>query len=571
MGNYEKLYYLLKKIYKEQFNDQFKTEFEKLLNQYQTKDQRANSGESYFSKEDVILITYGDSLKKEGINPLQVLSDFSKRYLKDSVSIIHILPFFPFSSDDGFSVIDFFKVNPELGNWEDIEELGQDFDLMFDFVLNHISAQSPWFKKYLDSDEEFDQLAIEVDPETDLSTVTRPRALPLLSEYQKKSGEKVHLWTTFSTDQIDVNYQSPKIFLKFIEILLFYAQQGARIIRMDAIAYLWKKIGTSCIHLQETHDMVKLFRLVYELVNDKGVILTETNVPHQENISYFGSGYDEAQMVYNFTLHPLVLYSFVTAHSEKILNWINTLKLPSEQTTFFNFTASHDGIGVRPLEGIVDSEDLSLLVDRVEQNGGKVSYKSNSDGSKSPYELNIAYVDALKDPDSDSEEDHWKRFLASQSIALVLPGVPAIYIHSLLGSHNWVEGVKQTGRNRSINREKLWFEHIEEEINEPGNFRYQVFVNYTQLIKKRIKQPAFSPQAEFFAPLIGSSVFSLHRKCQEQEILALVNLTKNYQKTVLGIDYQELIFDIINEEEVDLANLELKPYEIKWLTNKINH
>jgi sucrose phosphorylase len=157
------------------------------------------------------------------------------------------------------------------------------------------------------------------------------------------------------------------------------------------------------------------------------VIITETNVPHAENISYFGNGRDEAQLVYNFTLPPLLFYSFVKEDSTILSRWARDLHLPSSQNTFFNFTASHDGIGVRPLEGILPPEELQALIEIVNANGGKVSYKQNPDGTESPYELNITYVDAILADQNSTRAD---KFLASQAIQYVLPGVPATYILS---------------------------------------------------------------------------------------------------------------------------------------------
>ena len=330
--------------------------------------------------------------------------------------------------------MDFFEIKPELGTWQEVASIGRDFELMFDYVVNHFSSKGQWFRNYLQGKDGFKEFAINVDPATDLSLVTRPRSLPLLSEYQKTDGQTVHLWTTFSADQIDFNFKSLDVLEKMIDVLLFYADRGARILRLDAIAYLWKQIGTACIHLPQTHDMVKLFRAVLDLVFPDVIILTETNVPHDENISYFGDGRDEAQMVYNFSLPPLLFYSFVKEDATKLSEWAKGLYLESEQNTFFNFTASHDGIGVRPLEGILEPQELDGLIDIVRANDGQISYKKNPDGSESPYELNITYVDAIL---ADNSAGRAEKFLASQAIQYALPGVPATYIHSLLGSRNW--------------------------------------------------------------------------------------------------------------------------------------
>ncbi|MBC2712557.1 MAG: sugar phosphorylase [Desulfosarcina sp.] len=524
---------------------------------------RTSEKETYFSQEDVVLITYGDSLKKDGEAPLTTLHEFANQYLKGVISNVHFLPFFPYSSDDGFSVMDFFAIDPELGAWKEVAAIGQDFELMFDYVVNHYSSKGQWFQNYLEGKEGFEEFAMAVDPSTDLSMVTRPRSLPLLSEFKKKNAQTVHLWTTFSADQIDFNFKSLDVLEKMIDVLLFYADQGATILRLDAIAYLWKEIGTSCIHLPQTHDMVKLFRAVLDRVAPDVIILTETNVPHDENISYFGDGRDEAQMVYNFTLPPLLFYTLVKEDATVLSQWAKGLYLESANNTFFNFTASHDGIGVRPLEGILDPAELDGLIEIVKANDGQVSYKKNPDGSESPYELNITYVDAIL---ADTSSVRAEKFLASQSIQYALPGVPATYIHSLLGSRNWVEGVKQTGRARTTNREKLKVEKLISELNNPESFRARVFFPYLNLIKTRKKQSAFHPNAGFEILQIDPKVFGIKRYSKNQTIYALTNISsKTVPVSLSGMASTDQTTDLITGETVNTAAFNLNPYQYLWL------
>ena len=518
----------------------------------------------FFSQEDVVLITYGDTLNRPGQAPLATLHDFAANHLKGALSTIHFLPFFPYSSDDGFSVSDFFAINPELGSWEDVKSIGNDFELMFDYVVNHFSSQSQWFANYLADKPGYGDFAIAVDPATDLSMVTRPRSLPLLSEYEKQNGQTVHLWTTFSADQIDFNFKSLDVLTKMVEVLLFYVQNGAMILRQDAIAYLWKEIGTTCIHLSQTHDMVKLFRAILDLVAPDVMIVTETNVPHDENISYFGSGRDEAQMVYNFTLPPLLFYAFVNEDCRILSEWAAGLHLVSPDNTFFNFTASHDGIGVRPLEGILPPEELDKLIDVVNANDGQVSYKRNPDGTDSPYELNITYVDAIL---ASRESENADRFLASQSIQYALPGVPATYIHSLLGSRNWTAGVQQTGRARTVNREKLQVDQVLSELSNPASFRSRIFFPYLNLIKLRKAQKAFHPNAGFEILEVNPKVFAIKRHCEDQIIYALTNISAA-EATVSPdeLDSSRPLMDLFTAETVDSKALRLKPYQYAWLT-----
>ncbi|MGD8990429.1 MAG: sugar phosphorylase [Desulfobacterales bacterium] len=523
--------------------------------------------DSYFSQEDVVLITYGDSLKKQGEAPLATLHTFANQYLEGAISNIHFLPFFPYSSDDGFSVMDFFQIDPALGSWQEVAAIGQDFELMFDYVVNHFSSKGQWFENYLAGQKGFDNFAIEVDPAADLSMVTRPRSLPLLSEYTKKDGQAVHLWTTFSADQIDFNFKNLEVLEKMIDVLLFYADQGATILRLDAIAYLWKEIGTTCIHLPQTHEIVKLFRAVLDQVAPDVVILTETNVPHDENISYFGDGRDEAQMVYNFTLPPLLFYTFVTEDATILSNWARGLHLSSADNTFFNFTASHDGIGVRPLEGILEPGEIGRLIEIVKSNEGQVSYKRNPDGSDSPYELNITYVDAIL---GDKVSDGAEKFLASQSIQYALPGVPATYVHSLLGSRNWVEGVRQTGRARTINREKLQVEKLVSELENPDSFRARVFFPYLDLIKIRKKQSAFHPNADFEILDVDPRVFGIKRYSTDQTIFAFTNISSKPVSVSLPASISSgPSTDLISGESVEPALFNMNPYQYVWLAEPV--
>ncbi|MDB4442267.1 alpha-amylase family glycosyl hydrolase [bacterium] len=559
----DSLKHLLNKIYGQETG---KLALERLAPMIEKFQATPRAKKEFFSQEDIVLITYGDSLKKEGQAPIATLHEFAGNYLKDAISTIHFLPFFPYSSDDGFSITDFWAINPQLGSWEDVKAIGNDFELMFDYVVNHFSSQSQWFADYLAGKPGYEDFAIEVDPATDLSMVTRPRSLPLLSEYKKQDGQGVHLWTTFSADQIDFNFKSLDVLARMVEVVLFYVQNGAMILRQDAIAYLWKKIGTSCIHLEQTHAMVKLFRAILDIVAPDVMIVTETNVPHDENISYFGNGRDEAQMVYNFTLPPLLFYSFVKENCKVLTDWARGLHLESPSNTFFNFTASHDGIGVRPLEGILPPKELDALIDVVKANEGQVSYKRNPDGSDSPYELNITYVDAIL---GSTHSDNAARFLAAQAIQYALPGVPATYIHSLLGSRNWTAGVNQTGRARTINREQLQVDQVMTELHDPASFRSRIFYPYLDLIKVRRAQKAFHPNSDFEILEIDPQVFAIKRYCEDQTIYALTNISSTETTVSLAeIDISDRMTDLFTSDKIDSKSLTLKPYQYTWLTTE---
>jgi glucosylglycerate phosphorylase len=543
-----------------------KAAFDKIFSVIETYSGSKDRKKTHFSQKDVFLITYGDTLNRTGEAPLETLFKFAESRFKDVFSTLHILPFFPYSSDDGFSVIDFFAVDPELGDWKDIQPLMRDFRLMFDLVLNHVSSRSTWFQNYLDEKPHYKDLAIEIDPSIDLSLVTRPRSLPLLTRFHKTSGDIVHVWTTFSADQIDLNYKSVDVLEKMLEVLLFYVKKGAAVIRLDAIAYLWKEIGTSCIHLRQVHQLVQLFRKILDVVAPDVLLITETNVPHQENVSYFGNGKNEAQMVYNFTLPPLLLYSFIRQDSRELSRWAECLRIGSPDNTFFNFTASHDGIGVRPLEGILARDEIEYLIDIVTANGGDVSYKKDPDGADSPYELNITYIDALLNPAHKNDPWHIPRFLASQAIPLVLPGVPAIYIHSVLGSRNWLEGVRQTQSKRAVNREKLRVEDVLSQLKDPETFRSGIFYHFIHMIRIRRNQPAFHPKADFEILHIDPKVFVLTRRSKEQTIYTVTNISSRRAEVSLSDAMApRRMTDLITGEVFLSDGLALNPYQFLWL------
>jgi glucosylglycerate phosphorylase len=529
-------------------------------------------------QRDAILITYGDQFQREGESALKTLHAFGERYLQGLLTGMHILPFYPYSSDDGFSVIDYRAVDPDLGTWQDIERLGEHYEMMFDAVINHISSKSEWFQRYLAGDDEYAGYFIALPPETDLSSVVRPRVSPLLTRYERAS-ETVYVWTTFSDDQIDLNYQNPEVMRQIIDILLMYVERGARFIRLDAIAYLWKEPGTTSIHLPNTHLVVQFMRAVLDEVAPYVDLITETNVPHVDNISYFGNGYNEAQMVYNFALPPLVLHSYLSGNAVRLSEWAQKLSLPSTHVTFFNFLASHDGIGLNPARGILTDDEIDAVVRSVQQHGGMVSSKTNPDGSQSPYELNISYMDALSNSTADETiEVQVQRFLGAQAILLALVGVPGIYVHSLLGTRNWMEGVSQTGRNRTINRKKFRYEEIVGDLETPNSLPSRVYQGYASLLKARASNPAFHPFGAQLVVNAGESIFGLLRFTLDGQstVLCLHNVSSEDQKlrlnlTQLGLPHGEWE-DIISGQTFilgDSSGIIVEGYRALWLKPKL--
>ncbi|MGC1195530.1 MAG: alpha-amylase family glycosyl hydrolase [Geitlerinemataceae cyanobacterium] len=530
---------------------------------------------SKWSEKNTIVITYGDSIyNTSGEKPLVTLRRFCEQYFQDTITGIHILPFFPYSSDDGFSVIDYRSVNPELGDWEDIKAIGKQFDLMVDVVLNHVSSQSEWFAQFQQGIEPGCHYFIEVDPSTDVSEVVRPRSTPLLVKVETNRGEK-YVWATFSDDQIDLNFANPDVLIEFVEILLFYWQNGSKYFRLDAVGFLWKEIGTPCIHLLQTHAAIKLLRELLQMVDPSAVLITETNVPNRENLSYFGNR-NETHVIYNFSLPPLLLNALIQGRSDHLKTWMMSMPPAPIGCAYLNFTASHDGIGLRPAEGLLAQDEYDTLLKTMQQFGGKISMRRKPDGTESPYEINISLFDALKG--TAKGEDKWQidRFLCSQTIVMALEGIPAFYIHSLLATHNDEDNLQRTGRNRSINRHRWNEELLEEKLSDPKSEHKIVLQELCRRIQIRRRQTAFHPNATQYTLHPGNkSLFAFWRQnmTRDQSIFCIHNLSDRTQKlrlsdlNLIGIDSW---CDLLSDKQIEdlYATLTLKPYQCTWITNK---
>ena len=552
------------------------------------------TGRFPLAADDAVLISYGDTFGGDDGSALGYLYRFLDEVCAGVVSGVHILPFSPYSSDDGFSVIDYRVVNPDLGSWEDIEKIGREFRLMVDLVLNHCSAGGPWFRAFLEGTAPYDGYFITVEPGVDLSMVVRPRALPLLTEFETAGGVK-RVWTTFSADQVDLNWKNPAVLLDMLDVFLSYLGRGAQMVRLDAVAYLWKEIGHSCLHHPNTHRMVQLFRRVMELVDPAGLLITETNVPHEENISYFGDSAAseagrEAHMVYNFSLPPLLLDAMLRSDAGHLQRWAAGLADPGPDASFFNFCASHDGIGLLPTHGILSDAERAGMIEKVQERGGRISWKATVDG-EIPYEMNVNYLSAVADP-ALPDRQRSEMFLTSQAVMLALAGVPGIYVHSLIGSENWLEGVEKTGANRAINREKLVFEDVAAEVNDVGSLRNLVFHGYLSLLRARGASAALHPKSPqrvlesdsrlfvllrgpFSDPVEGAEA-AMPEAAMPETVLAIHNLSAD------GVEFRgrkdrypwpedgvlrDLVTDdlVFPSSEGALFSLELEPYEVLWL------
>ena len=531
---------------------------------------------SHWDQRDAVMITYGDSIKDHEVHPLVMLKRFVDQHLRDVVSALHILPFYPWSSDDGFAVLDYSSVNEALGSWDDIRALDEHFDLMADLVINHCSSRSLWFQNFLRDKEPGKDYFFTASPDDDLSAVVRPRTSALLRPVETVDGVR-HVWCTFSYDQVDLDFRNPEVLKQFVSIVRQYLDNGIRIFRLDAVAFLWKIPGTNCLNLEQTHEVVRLFRTLVEHARNDAMLITETNIPNQENLSYFGNA-NEAHCVYNFSLPPLLVNTLVTGDCGYLKQWMMSMPPPQQGTAYFNFVASHDGIGLRPAEGLLMDEELDALTRTMEMFGGHASYRALENGENKPYEINISLYAALQGTTGGPDHLGFERFVCAHAIMLGLEGIPGIYIHSLLGTHNDYERVEHTGQNRAINRHQWQLGRLEAELDNPGSTHARVFEALKRLLGIRRRQAAFHPNAVQFTLHLGSALFGFWRQSidRRQSIFCISNITDEPQSLLLSsinlIEAQDWR-DLLSGEAVTEGGPErvLAPYQTVWITNIADH
>ncbi|MBN2684592.1 MAG: hypothetical protein JXR40_04890 [Pontiellaceae bacterium] len=547
----------------------------------------APEGYNKWSQDDVLVIGYGDSIvddtSERPISALKNLHRFLDRELKNTITGVHILPFSPFSSDDGFSVIDYSKINPSLGSWEDLEAISKDYVLMADLVLNHCSSESEWFQNFKKGEDPGKDYFIVPESGMDVSKVVRPRSTSLFTEVETENGIQ-QVWCTFGPDQVDLDYSNPDVLLEMIRVLAMYVKRGVRFFRLDAVAFLWKESGTSCLHLKQTHELIKLFRLLLEHLDPGAVVITETNVPNRENLSYFGNG-NEAHMIYNFSLPPLLINSLLTGRSRHLQSWMMSMPPAKRGRAYFNFISSHDGIGVRPAEGLLGKEEVEALLHTLQVNGGTISMRKMQNGEDVPYEVNISLFDAFKttvaaaagrDAQDRIAGDTYQvaRFICAHTIMLALEGIPGLYLNSMLATPNDYALVEKTGRSRSINRHSWTNSELASALDDPNGEHALVFNELKRLIRIRRQQSAFHPNATQYTLHLGDKLFAFWRESldRDQSIFAIHNVSDEAQSlplVELNLIATEQWRDLISGQKYDDLDgaIELAPYASVWLSN----
>ena len=484
--------------------------------------QHTSSRTSHFNENQTILITYPDQFKEEGHSPLKSLKHFVEEELEGLVSHVHLLPFYPWSSDDGFGPNNYHEVNPDYGSWDDIKSMKT--GKMFDCVFNHLSSQSEFFQKALSGDKEsMDMFHFFPESEyqknsfqNDIKNVVRPRTTPLMTPY-KVGKDQYYVWTTFSADQVDTNINNKKMVKYILDSFFLYLENGATFFRIDAVPFLWKELGTNSSHHPKTHLFVQLLRAITDEVNKDILIITESNVPHIENISYFGNGKNEAHLVYNFSLAPLILHSLVFKNNHWVNNWSHEVFEIAEETSFINFTATHDGIGMRGLEGIVPDEHIFKLCQITEENEGVVGKKRSRSGEIRPYELNITWASFLQA--LEKRPEYLKSLIInSHALAMFYPGIGANYVHNFFGTFNCLKSRESTGIPRRVNRKKFSYPMKLDE------FERACFDGLKNWIKIKTKTKAFHPKASFEIIETNPSVIAFRRSYQGETREVYFNL-----------------------------------------------
>ena len=528
-----------------------------------------------WTQEDIFLISYADTIRNNSEPPLKSLKDFLDDHI-EGINSIHILPFMPSSSDYGFSVIDYYSIDPKNGSWKELRDISNRFNLMMDIVLNHSSIQSGWFKNYINGSGKGSDYFIEVGNWSGIPQVVRPRTSDLFQKFETKNGDKL-VWCTFSRDQVDLNFKNPKVLIEFIKIFSFYIKKGIRIFRLDAVAYIWKEENTNCINRPETHSIVKILRLIIERMDNRAILITETNVPNTENLAYFGES-NEAHWIYNFTLSPLILYTLLRGNCSILRKWSMTMPPAKIGNAYFNFLASHDGIGLRPIEGYINKTELTSLLNLMKSFGGEISYRTSQWGDKNPYEINISFLDSLRGTFEGVDNFMFDRFICAHTIMFSFEGVPAIYIHSLLGTRNDYESIKKGKENRSINRFKWEKNKIYKLLSNSKSLNAKILSRIKEILKIRIKQPAFHPNSTQFTLNLGNKTFGLWRQDADrtQSIFCITNITKSSESISLSeinLIETEDWFDLLTSKKLKGINdrITMKPYQTLWITNKLTN
>jgi sucrose phosphorylase len=426
-------------------------------------------------KNEAMLITYSDSLG----NNLADLNEVLEKHLKGVVGGIHLLPFYPSSGDRGFAPMDYTKVDPAFGDWHDVEAMSGKFYMMYDFMINHISRQSPYFQDFLEKKDESEYADLFIrykdfwpngeptQEDVDLIYKRKPRAPYVEVTFKDGSTDKV--WCTFDEQQIDLDVTTAKTKKFIADNLTFLAQKGASIIRLDAFAYANKKIGTNCFFVEP--EIWNMLRYSEQVLEKHGVtVLPEIHEHYSIQLKIAEQDY----YVYDFALPMLVLHALYSGQTNRLAHWLEIC--PRKQFTTLD---THDGIGVVDVKDLLTDEEAELTRESLYSQGANVKkiYSTEAYNNLDIYQINCTYYSALGNDD--------QAYLLARAIQCFAPGIPQIYYVGLLAGVNDIELLERTKEGRNINRHYYTKEEVDREVQRP------VVQKLFRLLKLRNSCPAF--------------------------------------------------------------------------------
>ncbi len=478
----------------------------------------------------VQLISYPNSLG----NNLKDLYYVLETYLKDYIGGIHILPFYPSSGDRGFCPLTHLFVEEEFGTWNDIKKIAKEYDLMVDLVINHISIESKYFLDYLEKgkDSKYSGLFLSMAnvfpkgkvKKRQLDKIYRPRPSVPYYPITFADGSTKHLWTSFNSDQIDLNWNNEITFKIMEEFLLKLVDNGAKIIRLDAVGYIIKKLGTNSFFLPEVYDIIDNLK---ESVKDKDIkFLPEV---HKDYILQLEIA-KNSDYTYDFSLPPLILYSMHFMDFTALKTWIKIR--PINQ---INVLDTHDGIGIVDVDGQLKKRQIQKLKEKLYMIGGNAALRASGENSQNldVYQINATFFSALSNDEN--------AYLFSRAIQFFIPGIPQVYYVGLFAGVNDIELLSKTNIGRDINRHNYTLKEIEKEIEKP------VVKSLLNMMKFRNEYIAFSGKFELYQT--DKEKIALKWKKNGYEcILEGNSINKNFK-----ISYKEKINDKFVWKELDLA------------------
>ena len=523
-----------------------------------------------WDQSTAILITYADTITAPDKPTLAVLNRFlSEDYGTVGLPVLHVLPFLRSSSDRGFAVCDHTQLEPHFGDWHHLRKLAHGRRLMADLVVNHVSASHRWVQQFRRGREPGSFMVMAPTDLQGWDHVVRPRSSVLFTLMDTHQGLRP-VWTTFGPDQVDLDWSRLEVLEFFARLMRTYVAHGVTWVRLDAIGFLWKDPYTTCMHRPKTRILVQALRLLLEQYTCNGVLLTETNVPEEENLSYLRSG-DQAHVAYNFPLPPLLLEALLSNNCDLLNRWLDRWPQLPQGSTMLNFTASHDGVGLRPAEGLISPERFHNLLMRCEERGGLISHRTEADGSLSPYELNIAWWSAMAGPATTPRRLQLERFLASQLLVMALPGVPAFYLPTLLAASNDHPTYRKTGCRRDLNRPQFDLQGLRRDLENTASPAAIIRILMGHALDIRAQLPAFHPEAPMTLLSPGRSDMIILQRGHGEDPGA-VWVVQSFREEAVALNVSLLSprhngcwRDRLSQRAITAQRLLLSPYEVLWL------